>query len=113
MSVFGVLEDISAAAAGEQQAEVLLDGHWYLHSVSLQNEDVVAAEPGIIMLQWGRTAYQAGRTWHPVSIGTTRHGAPMLVELGFNIKGTVLVVGQVDHVGADSHKLTVLAWKVR
>ena len=113
MAIHRIQEGISPAGAGEQQATVLLDGLWYLHSVSLQNEDVVAAEPGLIMLQWGETVFDAGKTWHPVEIGTTRVGAPMLEELGFTVRGTVLVVGQVDHVGADSHRLTVLAWKVK
>jgi hypothetical protein len=92
---------------------VVLDGAWYIHNVSLQNEDVAAGEAGMILLQWGTRAFQADRTWHPLEIGTTRAGAPMVENLGFVVRGTVLVVGQVDHVGADSHRVTVLAWKVR
>ena len=113
MAIHGIQSAISAAGAGETQVAVRLGGVWHIHSVSLQNEDSVAGEPGLILLQFQVDAYDPDRTWHPLEIGTTRAGAPMIFECGFKVKGTCLVVGQVDHVGAVSHELTVLAWKVQ
>lgn len=113
MAVHGIQDAISAAAAGPTQAALRLSGVWHIHSISLQNEDAPAGEPGLILLQWGTDAYDAARTWHPLEIGTTRQGAPMIFECGFTVKGTVLIVGQVDHAAAAEHRLTVLAWKVR
>ena len=100
-------------AAGVNQAVIRLEGVWFIHSISLQNEDVAAGEPGLIMLQFESDAWDPDRTWHPVEIGTARAGAPMIAEIGFVVKGTVLLVGQVDHVAAASPRVTVLAWKVK
>ena len=113
MAVHGIQDAVSAAAAGVTQAALRLSGVWHIHSISLQNEDSPVGEPGLILLQWGTDVYDADRTWHPLEIGTSRAGAPMIFECGFTVKGTVLVVGQMDHVGAISHRITVLAWKVR
>ena len=52
MSVHEVKGANSAAAAGVQYAELRLDGVWFVHSVSLQNPDAVAAEPGMILVQF-------------------------------------------------------------
>lgn len=113
MAVHGIRFRDSVAGAGATQAAVHLDGVHRLHSVSLQNEDVLAAENAIIMLQFGTDVYDADREFHPLAIGTSRAGAPLLWADGFTVRGQVLVVGQITHAGADVHRLTVLAWKVR
>jgi len=113
MAVHGIQDALSAAAAGVTQAALRLSGVWHIHSISLQNEDVPAGEPGLILLQWGTDVYDAARTWHPLEIGTVRAGAPMIWSDSFTMRGTCLIVGQVDHVAAVSHRITVLAWKVK
>ena len=92
---------------------MVLNGLWFLHSINLQNEDVAAGEEGMVFLQWGTDAWDPNRTWHAREIGNVREGAPMIVECGFPVKGQVLVGGRVNHLAAASHKVTVLAWKLR
>ena len=113
MSVHKIEYGDSPAGAGEQQAEVWLKGYWFIHSVSLQNEDSAAGEEGIIRVQFNnRGGFEAARPWHPLNIGLTREDAPLLSEVGL-VMGWPLFCGQVDHVGAVSHRLTVLGYKVR
>jgi hypothetical protein len=114
MSVHGILSARAPAAAGVSQVSYLFKGGtWRIHSVSLQNEAVVAAEPGMIKVQFGTSVYDPSRTWHPLQIGTTRAGAPMIWDDGFTFTGEFLVVGEIDHVLAVVHELTVIAWKVK
>ena len=113
MAVHGIQSADAAAAAGVTQATLRLRGVWFVHSVSLQNEDSPAGEPGLIMMQFNTDAYEADRIWHPLEQGQVRAGAPMVEPLGFVVKGTVLFVGQIDHVAAVAHRITVLAWKVK
>ena len=113
MAVHGVLSADSVAGAGVTRASYRLDGRWFLHSVSLQNEDVAGpGEQGVIKLQFGTDVYEAARPWHPVDMGLVRVDNPLIFEFGFPVSGRVLVVGEIDHVAAVSHRLTVLAWKI-
>ena len=110
--VHGIISNDSVAGAGVQVAEHWFQDVWWFHSINVQNEDVAAGEPGMILLQFGTDTWDANREWHAVEMGNVRAGAPMVYNLGFPMR-EVLVVAHVDHVAAASHRLTVLAWKVQ
>ena len=105
--------DDSVAGTGETLAEVYLEGRWWVESVSLQNPNVAGiGEEGLVLVQFGnRGVFEAARPWHPLEIGLTREGAPMLCRVG-QVMVWPTFVGRVNHVDSVSHRLTVLGYKM-
>ena len=103
-----VIRTTSTAGSGTQRVSIKLEGVWRLKAVAVNNYRVYVMERARIIAQPQET-FDSGIAYEELASGFARYRKSLTWQGDMILRGTWVIVGEIQHDASSTHDLNVMA----